>query len=162
MSGSMALAGILATPLVGLVLVSLSGRWPNLREGITLSTAVVLFAQVLGLYGAVADGARPELVLLPMLPEVSLQLTAEPLGMLFGLIASGLWIISSIYSIGYMRGNQEGNQTRFFVCFAGGDIADALAVVQVVAAPESDGAVGGRREQVAQGGHRAVVQVGRA
>ena len=119
MSGSMALAGILATPLVGLVLVSLSGRWPNLREGITLSTAVVLFAQVLGLYAAVADGARPELVLLPMLPEVSLQLTAEPLGMLFGLIASGLWIISSIYSIGYMRGNKEGNQTRFFVCFAG-------------------------------------------
>jgi multicomponent Na+:H+ antiporter subunit D len=38
--------------------------------------------------------------------------------MLFALIASGLWIVNSLYSIGYMRGNQEAHQTRFFVCFA--------------------------------------------
>ncbi len=38
--------------------------------------------------------------------------------MLFALIASGLWILNSLYSIGYMRGNQEAHQTRFYVCFA--------------------------------------------
>ena len=38
--------------------------------------------------------------------------------MLFALIASGLWIVNSLYSIGYMRGNAEANQTRFYVCFA--------------------------------------------
>jgi multicomponent Na+:H+ antiporter subunit D len=38
--------------------------------------------------------------------------------MLFGALASGLWIINSIYSIGYMRGNGESNQTRFYVFFA--------------------------------------------
>ena len=38
--------------------------------------------------------------------------------MMFALIASFLWIVSSIYSIGYMRGKNEGHQTRFFVCFA--------------------------------------------
>jgi multicomponent Na+:H+ antiporter subunit D len=38
--------------------------------------------------------------------------------MLFALIASGLWIVNSIYSIGYMRGNAEAHQTRFYVCFA--------------------------------------------
>ena len=38
--------------------------------------------------------------------------------MLFALIASGLWIVNSIYSIGYMRGNKETRQTRFYVCFA--------------------------------------------
>jgi multicomponent Na+:H+ antiporter subunit D len=35
----------------------------------------------------------------------------EPLGMLFALIASGLWIVNSVYSIGYMRTNQEPRQT---------------------------------------------------
>ena len=38
--------------------------------------------------------------------------------MLFALIASGLWIVNSLYSIGYMRGNGEAHQTRFYVCFA--------------------------------------------
>jgi hypothetical protein len=38
--------------------------------------------------------------------------------MLFAALASGLWIINSIYSIGYMRGNKEQNQTRFYVMFA--------------------------------------------
>jgi multicomponent Na+:H+ antiporter subunit D len=38
--------------------------------------------------------------------------------MLFALVASGLWIVNSLYSIGYMRGNKETNQTRFYVCFA--------------------------------------------
>ncbi len=42
----------------------------------------------------------------------------EPLGMLFAALASGLWIINSIYSIGYMRGNKEKNQTSFYVMFA--------------------------------------------
>jgi multicomponent Na+:H+ antiporter subunit D len=32
-------------------------------------------------------------------------------------VASGLWIVNSIYSIGYMRGNNEHHQTRFYVCF---------------------------------------------
>ena len=38
--------------------------------------------------------------------------------MIFALIASGLWIVTTIYAIGYMRGHHEENQTRFFVFFA--------------------------------------------
>jgi multicomponent Na+:H+ antiporter subunit D len=37
--------------------------------------------------------------------------------MLFACIASGLWIVNSLYSIGYMRGNDEKKQTRFYMCF---------------------------------------------
>ena len=39
--------------------------------------------------------------------------------MLFALVASGLWIVNSLYSIGYMRANGEPRQTIFYVCFAG-------------------------------------------
>ncbi len=38
--------------------------------------------------------------------------------MMFAALASGLWLVNSIYSIGYMRGNNEKNQTRFYVMFA--------------------------------------------
>ena len=47
--------------------------------------------------------------------------------MLFALIASGLWIVNSIYSIGYMRGNNEPRQTQFYMCFAAA-IASTLGI----------------------------------
>ena len=108
----------LVVPMVGAVLISVLGRWPNIRETVTLITALMLFTVVASLVPLVLDGERPSVTVLTMLPALSLQLTIEPLGMLFALVASGLWIVNSIYSIGYMRGNNETNQTRFYVCFA--------------------------------------------
>ena len=110
--------GALALPLAATPLIVAARRWPNLREAVTLATAAALLACVLALWRAVAAGARPGLVLLQVLPGLELALRLEPLGMLFALVASGLWIVNSLYSIGYMRGNGEANQTRFYVCFA--------------------------------------------
>ena len=105
-------------PLAGAVLISLSGRWPNVREGVTLVTATLLFLTVASLVPTVFDGERPQATLIEMLPGLPIHFEVEPLGMLFALVASGLWIANSIYSIGYMRANNEANQTRFYVCFA--------------------------------------------
>ena len=38
--------------------------------------------------------------------------------MVFAMVASGLWIVTTFYAIGYMRGHHEENQTRFYICFA--------------------------------------------
>ena len=108
----------LVIPLIGAVTIVLFGKIPNLREAATLVTAVSLFAVALSLLPVVADGGRPDLNLIEVLPGLELRFTLEPLGMLFALIASGLWIVNSIYSIGYMRAKKERNQTRFYVCFA--------------------------------------------
>ena len=43
---------------------------------------------------------------------------AEPLGLLFALLASFLWIVTTVYSIGYMRAHGEAHQTRFYAFFA--------------------------------------------
>jgi multicomponent Na+:H+ antiporter subunit D len=67
----------------------------------------------------VQAGERPSVTLVEMLPGMPIAFTVEPLGLLFALVASGLWIVNSLYSIGYMRGNAEKHQTRFYVCFAG-------------------------------------------
>ncbi|MFW6412860.1 MAG: proton-conducting transporter membrane subunit, partial [Oceanicaulis sp.] len=38
-------------------------------------------------------------------------------GEICAMVASGLWIVNSLYSIAYMRGNKEHDQTRFYLCF---------------------------------------------
>ena len=73
------------------------------------------------------DGEILELEVIEMLPGLEVAFSIEPLGMLFALVASGLWIVTTMYAIGYMRAHEEENQTRFFVCFAVA-IAAALGV----------------------------------
>jgi multicomponent Na+:H+ antiporter subunit D len=118
MSAAAAAALALVIPLLGAVLIVVCRARPNLRETVTLVTAGGLFAVVASMASDVLAGARPEIVLLPLLPAVPLKLTVEPLGLLFGLVASGLWFVTSVYSIGYMRAGNEPRQTRFFACFA--------------------------------------------
>ena len=112
-------------PLIGALLISLAGRWPNLRETVTLLTAGTLLWVVAGMVPHIlapgfwaAYAKAPPLRIVEVLPSVWIELKVEPLGMLFALIASSLWILNSLYSIGYMRGNHEHDQTRFYVCFA--------------------------------------------
>jgi len=112
------LAASLAVPVAGALGIALAGRWPNLREAVTLATAAALLYCVAGLVPTVLAGGIPQLYLVEMLPGIPLGLRVEPLGMLFALVASTLWILNSLYSIGYMRGNDEPHQTRFYVCFA--------------------------------------------
>jgi multicomponent Na+:H+ antiporter subunit D len=73
---------------------------------------------VLTLLPAVLAGQRPGLELVEFLPGVALAFEVEPLGLLFGLVASGLWIVTALYGIGYLRGLREQHQTRFHACFA--------------------------------------------
>jgi len=116
-----------ALPLVGAGLVLALGKWPNAREGATLVTGVALFATVMGLLGPVRSGLRPSLTLVEVVPGLKLGFQAEPLGLLFALVASFLWVVTSLYSIGYMRGHHEEHQTRFYAFFAF-SIASAMGV----------------------------------
>ncbi len=118
MTTEQTIAVALMLPVAGAALVALSHRWPNLREAISIATAVALLVSVASLYPAVQSGASPSLRLFDMFPGLAIAFRIEPLGLLFALIASSLWIVSSIYSVGYLRGNDESHQTRFYVCFA--------------------------------------------
>ena len=112
---------VLAAVLIALIwagAVLALGRWPNVRDGATLLTGVILFGVVLGMLDPVLNGARPELMILEVVPGVPLGFQVEPLGLLFALVASFLWIVTSLYAFGYMRGHHEVNQTRFFTFFA--------------------------------------------
>ena len=127
MSAAALTASTVLVPLAGAVGIALADRKPNLREAVTLTTSVILFVIVLAIYFALESGEHPGVTLLEVMPGLDLALSVEPLGMIFGLVASFLWIVTSIYSVGYMRGHGEANQTRFYVCFAVA-IASAIGV----------------------------------
>jgi len=112
------LTAAVAVPFLAALLIPLFHNRPNLREAVTLIAAVLLCACVVALLGPVLDGARPEWTGVEVLPGVAFAFRLEPLGMLFALVASSLWIVNSIYSIGYMRAHNEPRQTGYYVCFA--------------------------------------------
>jgi multicomponent Na+:H+ antiporter subunit D len=105
-------------PFLGALAIPLFRNRPNLRETVTLVTATLLCVAVFALLPSVLDGGRPEAHVFDIIPGLALAFKVEPLGMLFALVASALWIVNSIYSIGYMRANDEPRQTGFYVCFA--------------------------------------------
>jgi len=112
------LFGVLLAPVAGAALVALTGRRPNLREAASLVAACVLAWLVYDMAPAVLAGARPSWRGPEIFPGVPIAFEVEPLGMVFALVAASLWIVSIVYSVGYMRGNGEGHQSRFFACFA--------------------------------------------
>jgi multicomponent Na+:H+ antiporter subunit D len=108
----------LALPTLGALGVAATGRAPNLREAVTLTVSLATALVVATLLPGVMAGARPDVVLAEPVAGVPLALRLEPLGALYAMVASGLWTVTSLYAIGYMRGHHETHQTRFFVCFA--------------------------------------------
>lgn len=118
MTPDILIAAALILPLVIAAGIAAFGKFPNLREGVTIIGSIALFAVVVQLTMLVSSGARPELYVGEAIPGLAFAFRLEPLGALFAVVASGLWIVNSFYSIGYMRGNRERNQTRFYICFA--------------------------------------------
>jgi len=108
----------IAVPLVGAFLIAAAGKFPNLREAVTLVTAAALLWVVANLHNFLEATPSAAEELVEVVPGMHLAFHLEPLGMIYAMIASSLWILNSIYSIGYMRGNDESHQTRFYVCFA--------------------------------------------
>ena len=108
----------LVIPFAGAALIPVFHRRPNLRESVTLLTALALFFVVLSLLPPILAGTQPEALNLEVVPGLALAFKVEPLGLLFAVVASALWIVTSIYSIGYMRANNEPRQTSYYVCFA--------------------------------------------
>lgn len=108
----------LVLPLFAVVWVFANGKSPNVRDGGSIVVSTLLFLVNAMLARQVFAGQVCEWNLGTWLPGFEVAMRVEPLGMIFGLVASGLWIVTTVYAIGYMRGHHEENQTRFFACFA--------------------------------------------
>ena len=102
----------------GLILLFGNRLHRNLREGITIAAAVCAAGLVFSMTPAVLDGQLYEARLWQIAEGVELAFRTDAAGMVFACIASFLWVLTSFYSIGYMRGHHEQNQTGYFAAFA--------------------------------------------
>ncbi len=104
---------------VSAILIACTGqRRANLREFWSIAAGVLMFALIASMIPEVLAGGSPECVLFRILPGIELAFRADAFGLLFALGASLLWIVTSCYSIGYMRSLSEHAQTRYYACFA--------------------------------------------
>jgi multicomponent Na+:H+ antiporter subunit D len=85
-------------PAGAALLIAACHRRPNLREAVTLVASAALFLLIASLWSEVLAGARPALVFGELMPGLDIRLELEPLGLLFALVASGLWFVSGVYS----------------------------------------------------------------
>lgn len=122
----------LVPPLAVLPLILLLGeKRRDTRELVILVAGVLLFITNVAIYRDLMAGNVPSSPAVPLVGSFALKLSAEPIGVLFGLLASFLWIVTTVYSIGYMRGHHEKHQTRFYACFA-------ISLAAVMAAAYAD------------------------
>ena len=98
--------------------IVLSGNRPSLRESWTLIAGFIKLILIASMLPVVLAGKTISCTLFSVLPGVPIAFRVDPFGMLFALVASSLWIVTSLYSIGYMRGLNEHSQTRYFSFFA--------------------------------------------
>jgi len=106
------LVSISVTPLL------IMSRNPNFREAWTFAAAAAKFLIVASMVPAVLGGTAIEYTVARVLPQLSIRLRVDSFGILFALVSSFLWIVTSAYSIGYMRSLKEHSQTRYFCFFA--------------------------------------------
>jgi len=111
------LAAILVS-LLGALPIILAHRQPNLRESWTILIALVKLMIVASLLPGVLQGNSYVFTIAQVIPGVPIELRVDALGMIFALVASSLWLFTSIYSIGYMRALDEHAQTRYYASFA--------------------------------------------
>ena len=106
------LVSLLITPVLA------SSKTPNVREVWTFVAAGVKFLLVLSMLPTIMQGTEIVYTVAEFVPGAAIKFRVDSLGMLFALVSSSLWIVTTAYSIGYMRGLKEHSQTRFFVFFA--------------------------------------------
>lgn len=104
--------------LLAAVLIMFCGKKPNVRESFTIGAAFIKVAIIFSMVPAVLQGNVYEFTLFNITDTLGFTLRTDAGGMLFACVSSFLWVPVAFYSIGYMRGHHEKEQTGFFAAFA--------------------------------------------
>lgn len=106
---------IASSLLPGLAIFFLPEHRHRLRGFLNLLGAALKVAIVAAILWGVHRGWRFETVI-PMLPGLPLKLRLDALAMLFVALSATLWLLTTIYAIGYLEGSPQ--RSRFFGFFS--------------------------------------------
>ncbi len=109
---------VILCPAIAAALILPSRNHPNMREGWTIAASLVMFSLVLSMAPEILKGDTIKYVLFhSMFKGIYIGFNVDAFGEIFAITTSSLWILVSIYSIGYMRTLKEHAQTRYFFAF---------------------------------------------
>jgi formate hydrogenlyase subunit 3/multisubunit Na+/H+ antiporter MnhD subunit len=108
----------LAFPLGCALLVFLFRKRPNWREACTLVAAAAQFAVIISMAPVILKGQVIVTHVITITTGLEIGYRVDAFGMIFAITSSFLWILVSLYSIGYMRSLEEHAQTRYYCMFA--------------------------------------------
>jgi len=91
---------------------------PRLTEVWGYAAAIITAGSTALLAPLVRAGETVELIVVPLVPDLDLLLRVDGVGLVFGLLASMLWIVTAVYSGGYARATALVNRPRYFAAFA--------------------------------------------
>jgi multicomponent Na+:H+ antiporter subunit D len=111
---------VLSSIIFSLLILATGSRHKNLREFWSIMAATGKFAIVASIMPIILSGKVIEYSpkLMALSPAISIVFRVDALAQFYASLSSGLWIVTTIYSIGYMRNLKEHNQTRYFFAFA--------------------------------------------
>lgn len=125
MSPSLLIAGAVALPFLAAILIMTTPR--RVAELWGYTAALLTAGASLLLLPAVRAGEVAERPVFALIPGVELAFRVDTLGLTFALLASCLWIVTSVYSGGYVRAENSSNRRRYFAAFAS-SIGSAMGV----------------------------------
>jgi len=106
---------VLTSLVASIVMLCIPERLHYWRIGVNLTAAILKLLLVgimlIGVARGDEFGFRFE-----MMPGISFYLHADALTMLLSLLSALLWLVTTIYAIGYLKGTP--NRRRFFACFS--------------------------------------------
>ncbi len=115
-------------PFICALLIAVTGeKNRDLREFWTLAASVLGCMVVISMFPHIYSGGKYIFTVAQIVPGVELGFRVDAFGMFFAFLSSFLWIVTSVYSIGYMRALKEHAQTRYYFCFAA-CIASAVGI----------------------------------
>lgn len=94
----------LVIPLIAAAAVALLRDRPQVRDWAAILAGVAELLALAVILPDVLDGVGATFNIAPFLPDAPIALRGGPLGMLLLLTASPLWLLTTLYSIGYLRG----------------------------------------------------------
>jgi multicomponent Na+:H+ antiporter subunit D len=106
---------LLSSFVPGLIIAVLADERRRLRTTLNLAGATAKIVFVAAMLWGVANGHRYEWRL-PVLPGLEITLVGDPLALLFVTLSAVLWLLTTIYAIGYLEGSP--NRSRFFAFFS--------------------------------------------
>ena len=94
------------TPLIAFIITPFLSDKPNHRDILGPIGGIISFYCSLKITSLFLNGENLGFVLFQINETLTISFKITGLGVIFGLVASGLWILASVYTIGYMRGNK--------------------------------------------------------